>query len=533
MKRSVLSLTGAIGFCIAGLGLSTPAWAQEDAAAPSATAEPAATKPTVLLIPYQPIARQATPELAAQVTEALAKELGSSDSFVLKTLQAPKTGGTEETADVDLEQGKAELVKAFKRLTAAERLMKKYRFDQAILQYQKALKLFDQAAPALEEVDAVAETYVNLGVAAFRRSKEDLAQQALAEAVVLNPERSLDPREYPPLLLRVYDDVYRKTLSLPRGSIHVEAGVAGAEVFYDGKSVGATPVTLTDVPPGRHFVRVVKEGAGLWGERVEVRSAETSEVNANFGSQIKRADQGGAFVAVAAAIAANRVDMVVSDAAIALAKAEGADYVVFGGLRKGETSIPVNSFMAVVESGVLLRMMDLDLDLDMLSVSIEAFKLIEDVNNNIAKPGADLGPGPHELVRGMAKDEAEDGPSEVKVGPPVPTAGSSRVANGGGRRVVDEGGEGGGRRSIIDTGNSGGRRRSSMADEGNSLVDEKPRETIADIDAPAEWYQNVWVWVGAGTGAAVVAGGVTAGVIAYSMLRAPEGVEIQAEWPQQ
>ena len=102
-----------------------------------------------------------------------------------------------------------------------------------------------------------------------------------------------------------------------------------------------------------------------------------------------------------------------------------------------------------------------------------------------------------------------------------------------GRRLV--GGDDNGRRAVIDTGNSaGGRRRSSLADEGNSLVDDSgPHQTIADIDAPGEWYENVWVWVGAGSGAAILAGGVTAGVIAYSMLRPPEGVEIQAEWPQQ
>lgn len=548
--RSISLGTGFLLSSISLLLATGPLWAQDEPAEPKESAKasaedssdahaeeaaPEAPKklPTVLLIPYQPIARQATPELAAQVTEALVKELSSAEDFKLKTLKAPQASdNSDKAAQVDMDLGRGELTRAFKRLTAAEKLMKKYRFDQAIRQYQKAMKYFDKAAPALEEVDVVAEAYVNLGVAAFRRGKEDLAQQALAEAVVLNPERTLDPREYPPLLLRVYDDIYRKTLSAPRGAIHVEAGVAGAEVFYDGKSVGATPVTLTDVPPGRHFVRVMKEGAGLWGQRIEVRGGETSEAHAGFGGNSKKANQGGGFVAVAAAIAANRVDMVVSDAAIALAKSKGADYVLFGGLRKGETSIPVNTFMAVVDSGVVLRMMDLDLDLDMLSVSIESFKLIQDISNNISKPGKDIGPGPHTLVRGVASEKKE-GPAEVKVGPPVPRAGSSRVSGTSGRRLI--GGDDGGRRAVIDTGNSsGGRRRSSLADEGNSLVDEDgPHETIADIDAPAEWYENVWVWVGAGAGTAVVVGGVTAGVIAYSMLRAPEGVEIQAEWPQQ
>ncbi|MFH1810318.1 MAG: PEGA domain-containing protein [Pseudomonadota bacterium] len=502
------------------------------AVAPSALAE----KPVVLMVPYQPIARQATPELAAQVTKALAKELATGETYTIKTLEAEAPAPVEtDGGSVDMDVGKGDLTKAFKALNTAEKFMKKYRFDQAIGQYQKALETFDAAAPALEEVDAVADAYIKLGVAAFRRSKEDLAEQALAQAVVLDPERTLDPREYPPLLLRVYDDIFRKTLSKPRGTIAIEATVSGAEVFYNGKSVGATPIKLNGVPPGRHFVRVVKEGAGVWGQRIEVKSGETVEIKAELGGGAKVATGGNGLTAVAAAIGANRVDVVVADAAAGLAKAEGAQFAMFGGLRKGEASIPVHTFLVDAESGALYRLIDLDIDLDMLSLSIEAFKLGEDLSNLVQAPGTDLGAGPHTIVRGVSSEEASAGPAEVDVGPPVPDGRSSRIATGGddGRRPLSgDTGDDGDKRSVINTGDSSGGRRRTLSDDGSAFDGETTkRPTIAELDEPDEWYENPLVWAGAGGGALLLVGGATAGVVALLLLRPPTGVTVQAEWP--
>lgn len=487
-----------------------------------------AQKPKVLLIPYQPIARQASPELAAQVTKALATEFGAADSFVLEVYESGEV--TVEVADparqANMNVGKPELAKALKDIKSADSLLKKYRFDQAIEFYQKGLDLLVEAAPAIEDVKPIALAYVSLGVAAFRRGKEDLADQALAQAAVLAPDLQLDPREYPPLLLNRYEQLYKKSLGKPRGSISVDVGVAGAEVFFDGRSVGATPVTLKNVPPGRHFVRVVKEGAGVVGRRVEVESGKVAELRADLGGGAAKASGGisrSGFVAVAAAVAGNRVDVVVTEAVQNIGKERKADYVLFGGLRKGETSIPVATYLVNVATGALIRLMDIDIDLDMLSVSIEAFKLTEDLNNNVKAPSPDLRPGPHTIVRGVASEKTT-GTAEVDVGVARPDDRSSRLGGGSGeRRPIAEGGSES-KRAVIDTGNASGARRSSMSDDGSG--EGKGRETIAQIDEPAQWYENPLVWAGAGGGALLLAAGASAGVVVYLMLRPPTSVTV-------
>ena len=60
-------------------------------------------------------------------------------------------------AEVDMDVGRGELSSAAKRLSAADRLMKKYRFDQAIKNYQQAIKHYEEAAPAVEEETAAGE----------------------------------------------------------------------------------------------------------------------------------------------------------------------------------------------------------------------------------------------------------------------------------------------------------------------------------------------------------------------------------------
>jgi hypothetical protein len=44
------------------------------------------------------------------------------------------------------------------------------------------------------------------------------------------------------------------------GSIRIKTDAPGAEVFLDGTRAGQTPLSLTDVPPGTHELRFVKEG---------------------------------------------------------------------------------------------------------------------------------------------------------------------------------------------------------------------------------------------------------------------------------
>jgi len=67
------------------------------------------------------------------------------------------------------------------------------------------------------------------------------------------------------------------------GSIQVNSNPTGAQVFLDGNDTGkTTSTTLTDISPGNHTVRLVKEGYLDYEESVSVTAGQTATVNATL-----------------------------------------------------------------------------------------------------------------------------------------------------------------------------------------------------------------------------------------------------------
>ncbi|MBI5497354.1 MAG: PEGA domain-containing protein [Deltaproteobacteria bacterium] len=492
--------------------------------------------PKVRLLPYQPIARQATPELCTQITNMLAGELGGADAFTLsRGEEAAEEAGDAPTSNAAAaekaeEQAKAALDKALTLSQAGAKQVQKQKFDPAIKTLTESLKQFEAGGAALTDVSPVVQTHINVAVAMWKRGMEDDAQLHLAAAARLDPDFKLDPKEYWPLFLRVYDQQWRRTLRQPRGKVRVEATVPGAEVFWNGKSVGAAPTMLTNAVPGAHYLRVVKEGAGVFAAVVDVKPEGTVEITADLGGG---RSGGGGLGPVANAVAGNLVDEAAFRAARELGKSQGAAFVLFGGVQKKETGITVATFMVNVEDGKVGRLVDLELDLDLLSASVEAFKLVEEVGQRIKDFGEPLPAGASPVVRGVEAGE-EKGITEIDIGPPVPEGKAAR--DPGERKVAgEEGGE--------DEG--GGRRAFGTEDEAKKpkVRKDSAGKSVAmrdDYKTQRPFYLNP-LFLGA-IGAAVVVGAlvtvtlvagaaVGGGTAGFLLLTPPQSATVEATWP--
>jgi hypothetical protein len=67
-------------------------------------------------------------------------------------------------------------------------------------------------------------------------------------------------------------------LAAADGSLRVKADVSGAEVYLDGRSVGATPLTLQALPAGTHKLVLVKPGYEDYAQDVEVQPGQMAKV---------------------------------------------------------------------------------------------------------------------------------------------------------------------------------------------------------------------------------------------------------------
>lgn len=96
-----------------------------------------------------------------------------------------------------------------------------------------------------------------------------------AEAVPARPAPVAPPvvRSEPPI--RSEPPAPRDRAPVPAaepGRLLVRSTPAGARVFVDGRSVGATPVTLRDLDPGPHTVRIARDGYQDAERRVTITS---------------------------------------------------------------------------------------------------------------------------------------------------------------------------------------------------------------------------------------------------------------------
>lgn len=66
------------------------------------------------------------------------------------------------------------------------------------------------------------------------------------------------------------------------GSLVVESRPAGAAVFVNGQQIGVTPLSLPELPPGTHRVRLELSGFSPWVTTAEVRAGERARVAASL-----------------------------------------------------------------------------------------------------------------------------------------------------------------------------------------------------------------------------------------------------------
>jgi len=69
------------------------------------------------------------------------------------------------------------------------------------------------------------------------------------------------------------------------GSLFVESRPSSAQVFIDNRSIGTTPVSVPDLSPGNHRVRLELAGFTSWVTMAEVKAGARTRVSASLEQQ--------------------------------------------------------------------------------------------------------------------------------------------------------------------------------------------------------------------------------------------------------
>jgi hypothetical protein len=119
-----------------------------------------------------------------------------------------------------------------------------------------------------------------VAVGSVLSNERDVAARAVRRSVLLYPGQTAAEWAYSPTVRELYESVLRDMATETSGKIEVTTEPAGAEVRVAGELKGYSPLTLTNLSVGEHYLEVKRDGHYVWGQYVEVRPGESTTVEA-------------------------------------------------------------------------------------------------------------------------------------------------------------------------------------------------------------------------------------------------------------
>ena len=147
------------------------------------------------------------------------------------------------------------------RLKEAHVLYDRAQVDQAVPALEDAVKLLGAGLAYTADARDLGEALVLLGMAQVGLGEEGAAKAAFRKAATLDVRRELDPVNYPPRVIEMYDSVRTSVATQTPGVLTVTASME-ATVTVDGRLIGPVPTGDVLLVPGEHYLLVrAKSGA--------------------------------------------------------------------------------------------------------------------------------------------------------------------------------------------------------------------------------------------------------------------------------
>jgi tetratricopeptide (TPR) repeat protein len=161
--------------------------------------------------------------------------------------------------------------------------------------FEPAAEVLAQAIPALEDgslgtsdIKDLLDALLLLGLARFGLGEPDAAAEPWSRLVELDPNRQLDPVNFPPKVVQGFETVRQQVLSKPKGTLVIDAP-DDATVHVDGLKIDDRSVKL---PPGDHFVVVRAGDGGQRADRVSVPASTKTVWTADLQTTITGGGEG-------------------------------------------------------------------------------------------------------------------------------------------------------------------------------------------------------------------------------------------------
>jgi len=448
---------------------SAPAWAMM--AVLLAPSLGFAQQSKVVVVPYAPlydsIPRATGDRIAGMLEDSL--RLNAAVDLVKLPAGAEQAAPDSMLATPEQKQG---VTDAVAELEKGKNLLSRRRVKPALDAFTKAIAGMEANHVALEEIDPLVEAHLKQAVALFLMGREDEASKGpLPKAIKLQPALRLQAgEEYGQVFVDLMDKIRAGLAEEGLGSLRVDTTPPGAGVWVDGRDAMTSPVMITGLLPGTHYVKIKLPSTDPYTTRVEIKKDETFHISPDAGVE----QQKGAAAALLALLGSNQLDAEAQAQVKSLAAETGAEVVVIGGAYASGPRMGIVSYAYDVKREGFIPLQTLNLDRDMLGATIEINKVASELVALLGNPGEIAAlPRPMAVQAKAGAEKIHEVDFAVSLLPAAGAAGGAKATtpkNDGPRRPV------GGPR--VPVGGGGTAPEASVAEPADEVV------AVAPVPAP-------------------------------------------------
>ncbi len=226
---------------------------------------------TALFVPETPNVERLAMEVEVLGEDQLAKQPGVVLADVERRLGA--------TVVQDIE---AQLALARRRIDEGRAAFAAVDETTAQLRLSEAIQIYETYLAYVPRDGTYEEALLLLGGAAILAGDPETASLQFRKLLAFQPNYSVPPSKYPPMVTEAFDESRRDLLRVPLAEMKIDSQPANAHVYVDGTYQGMTPVVMPSVPAGEHFVTFEKKGYHRDTQRVMVLAQNRAVIAGNL-----------------------------------------------------------------------------------------------------------------------------------------------------------------------------------------------------------------------------------------------------------
>ncbi|WP_373044100.1 PEGA domain-containing protein [Vulgatibacter sp.] len=360
-----------------------------------------AEKVKVLVVPYAPLYDSIPRATGAQIAETMEDGLANTDA--VEIVQLAGEGESKAAAAATAEQIAA-VEAARADWERGNKLLAKRKVKPALDAFEAAIKGMEANGPAMLDVAPLVDAHLKKAVALFLMGREDQAAKGpIPAALRLSPGVQLEAgRDFQQVFIDAVEKVRGEMQQAGYGQLRIDTTPPGAKIWIDEREAEYSPVLVSGIVPGTHYVKIKPPGADPYVQVIEIEKGELFRITPDDG---KRAE--GPVGSLVTLLAKNELTDAAKKQLAALVKKHGAQQAVLGAAYAQGANMGIVTYLYGAGDSGFTELQRITLDRDMLGATIEINKVATEI---VAK----LGPAqsPLKLPKAIASDAR---PGEEKI----------------------------------------------------------------------------------------------------------------------